>query len=178
MHFARNAKCVVAWEPTGRNRLRLEENLRLNSFSNVVVRPYGLSSSRRTATMTVNPLLPGTASLDTGISDGAGAEREQIELIPLDEEEEIEAPDFIKIDVEGFELEVLQGGKRVLAAHPDLFLEMHGADPEDKKRRVTAIVNCLWELGYHNIRHIESGIMITPTNAAAAAQGHLYARSV
>src|SRR5271155_5494792 len=44
LYFARSARQVVAWEPNRGNRARLEENLRLNSFSNVTVRPYGLSS--------------------------------------------------------------------------------------------------------------------------------------
>src|SRR5580700_6938189 len=62
--FARQADLVVAWEPNSRNRERLTENVRLNSFSNVVVRPYGLSSQPAQARMTFDSLKPGTASLD------------------------------------------------------------------------------------------------------------------
>jgi FkbM family methyltransferase len=174
MFFARTAKRVVAWEPTSRNRKRLEENIRLNSFSNVVVRPYGLSSSRQYAEMSFDSLVPGTASLDAGIA--SGKEHEQIELRTLDEEQGLEAPDLIKVDVEGFELEVLKGASGVLSKFPDLFLEMHGADPQDKQRRVTAIVDHLWKLGYRNIQHVESKTAITRENAAIASQGHLYVR--
>ena len=63
------------------------------------------------------------------------------------------------------------------AARPDLFLEMHGADAEDKRRRVQAIVDHLWPLGYRDILHVESGSRITPDNALVAARGHLYARA-
>lgn len=176
MHFARQARVVVAWEPTSRNRQRLLENVRLNSFTNVTVRPYGLSSQAMQAEMSFDPLVPGTASLDGKIAHGA--EHETIELRVLDQEQGLDAPDFIKIDVEGFELEVLKGATHTLERHPDLFLEMHGADAADKRRRVEAIVGHLWDRGYRNIAHVETKMTITPENAAAAAQGHLYARAV
>ena len=175
MYFARHAIQVVAWEPNSKNRQRLEENLRLNSFTNVIVRPYGLSSEPALASMTFDSLVPGTASLDTKIA--TGAQHETVELRTLDQEEGLKAPDLIKVDVEGFELEVLRGAGRALRSRPDLFLEMHGSDPDDKRRRVQAIVDHIWALGYTNIVHLESRVMITPRNAALAGQGHLYARA-
>lgn len=175
LYFARSARCVVAWEPNRGNRSRLEENLRLNSFANVIVRPYGLSSRATRAEMSFDPLTPGMASLDRGIA--LGAEHETIEVRTLDEEPGLDAPNLIKIDVEGLELEVLKGAVRTLQLHPELFLEMHGADLEDKCRRVNAIANYLWTIGYRNIRHVETGAAITPENASLAFQGHLYARA-
>ena len=145
MLFARQAKAVVAFEPNSRNRQRLLENIRLNSFTNVTVRPYGLSSEAMQAEMSFDSLVPGTASLDGELAHGR--EHETIELRVLDEEQGLPAPDFIKVDVEGFELQVLKGAGRTLDRHPDLFLEMHGADPADKRRRVEAIVAHLWERG-------------------------------
>jgi FkbM family methyltransferase len=110
MLFARQAKAVVAFEPNSRNRQRLLENIRLNSFSNVTVRPYGLSSEAMQAEMSFDSLVPGTASLDGKIAQGA--EHETIELKVLDEEQGLPAPDFIKVDVEGFELQVLKHAAR------------------------------------------------------------------
>jgi FkbM family methyltransferase len=174
LFFARQASQVVAWEPNSRNRKRLNENILLNSFSNVIVRAYGLSSKAMRADMSFDPLAPGTASIDNKLA--AGAVHETIELRTLDEESGLKPPDLIKVDVEGFELAVLQGGARTLARKPDLFLEMHGADPDDKLSRVKAIVDHLWALGYRNILHVESDTPITPQNAAVAAQGHLHVR--
>jgi FkbM family methyltransferase len=172
LYFARQAKKVVAWEPNSHNRQRLNENLKLNAFSNVTVRPYGLSSHAMQAEMSFDPLAPGTASIDSGMA--RGKEHETIELRTLDEEQGLESPDLIKVDVEGFELEVLKGAVRTLASNPTLFLEMHGADPADKRARVKAIVNHLWAAGYRNIFHVESETQITPDNTDIAAQGHLY----
>jgi FkbM family methyltransferase len=174
MYFARHADLVAAWEPNSRNRQRLDENIRLNSFRNVIVRPYGLSSRAARVEMTFDSRTPGTASLDRRIA--SGSEHETIELRTLDQEEGLKAPDLIKVDVEGFELEVLRGAARALEKHPDLFLEMHGSDAADKQRRVHAIVDYLWALDYRSILHVESRQPITPENAAEAAQGHLYAR--
>src|SRR5665213_2616745 len=174
LFFARQASQVVAWEPNSRNRRRLNENILLNSFSNVIVRPYGLSSHPMRAEMSFDSLAPGTASIDTNIA--AGALHETIELRTLDGEEGLKLPDLIKIDVEGFELEVLNGAGATLVRKPALFLEMHGADPEDKRRRVGKIVQHLWGMGYRDILHVESRTQIVPENSAVAAQGHLYAR--
>jgi FkbM family methyltransferase len=181
LYFARNAKQVTAWEPNSHNRRRLAENLKLNSFSNVTVRPYGLSSRSMQAQMSFDSLVPGTASVDTGLA--RGGEYETIELRTLDQEQGLEPPSLIKIDVEGFELEVLKGASRTLTSatsadrRPRLFLEMHGVDQADKRKRVRAIVEHLWELGYRDILHIESRTRIAPENTEIAAQGHLYAQA-
>ena len=175
LFFANQARKVVAWEPNSLNRQRLQDNLRLNGFTNVTVRPYGLASRPSTAEMSFDPLAPGTASVDGKLT--RGAQRETIELRVLDDEQGLDAPDLIKIDVEGFELEVLKGASKTLSSRPTLFLEMHGSGAEDKRRRVAAIVEHLWGLGYRNIFHVETKTQITPDNSAVASQGHLYVRA-
>lgn len=56
-----------------------------------------------------------------------GDEPEDVDVVRLDDEDAVSsdgAVDLIKIDVEGMELDVLQGGARLLAAHqPAIFLE-------------------------------------------------------
>lgn len=171
--FARHSEQVVAWEPTSRNRARLMENLAVNGFRNVIVRPYGLSSAPAKVEVHFDPNAPGTASADRTIAQGA--ESEVIEIRVLDEEEGLPAPDLIKVDTEGFELEVLKGATRTLESKPALFLEMHGAGPEDKRRRVEAIVDFLWDHGYRDVLHVESRQKIHPGNAFEAKEGHLFA---
>jgi FkbM family methyltransferase len=175
LFFAKQARAVVAFEPNSHNRKRLLENLGLNGFSNVTIRPYGLASKPERQEMSFDPLAPGTASVDSKLRK-AGLEHEIIELRVLDDEQGLPEPDLIKVDVEGFELEVLRGAPRTLARKPQLFLEMHGADPQDKRNRVQAIVEFLWQQGYRNIQHVESQQQITLENTAVAAQGHLYVR--
>ena len=61
---------------------------------------------------------------------------------------------------------------RTRERHPDWFLEMHGADPADKRKRVEAIVHHLWRLGYRNISHVErprSSVRSVPLGELLAA---------
>ena len=105
---------------------------------------------------------------------------EQVSITTLDDdirEMSLPAPDFVKIDVEGGELAVLTGARNTLLAHhPQLFLEMHGETMNLKLKNVAAIVAYLNELGYSNIRHVESGVIIDAGNSRVAAKGHLYCR--
>lgn len=111
---------------------------------------------------------------------GVGTFVEEISLVALDEEipqAGLPTPDFIKIDIEGWEMEALRGARQTLQQHkPALFLEMHGETIREKKQKVAAIVEFLWELGYRRILHIETGTPIRPENTAAAMEGHLYCR--
>jgi len=84
-------------------------------------------------------------------------------------------PDFIKIDIEGYELPALNGAREtILKYRPALFLEMHGETIREKKEKVRGITEFLTEMNYH-ILHVETGTVIHPGNAEIAMEGHLYA---
>ena len=186
LFFASRAKQVVCFEPNTQNNKRLMENLQLNGIKNVSVRKVGVGSLQESKTMVSSPLMPGGASVDgkmvAGILEaGDGTVTEQISIVTLDQEipsAGLPAPDFIKIDIEGLEIEALRGAKATLALYkPILFLEMHGETIREKKAKAAAIVAFLWENNYRNIFHIESGSMITPENSDVTMQGHLYCKS-
>ena len=84
-------------------------------------------------------------------------------------------PDFVKIDVEGFELDVLRGMAAVVASHrPALYIEIHGADMAKKLENATAVVEYLWRAGYA-VRHVESSVFIdSAAKIPTARRGHLY----
>jgi len=185
--FASRAKSVVCFEPNDRNYKRLMENLTLNGLKNVQVRKFGVGSRQETLKMVGNPLMPGGSSVDSKLVDdivrsGQPTVVQEISVITLDEEiprAQLPPPDFIKIDIEGWELEALRGARRTLETKkPAVFLEMHGDTVREKKRKVSEIVAFLWEINYHRILHIESGASITPENSTVAMEGHLYCQSV
>jgi len=186
LFFASRAKTVVSFEPNTQNHKRLMENLTLNGIKNVEVRKVGVGSRRETRRMVGSPLMMGGASVDGKTVEGllrAGVETlaEEISIVALDEEipqTSLPAPDFIKIDIEGWEIEALRGARNSLELYkPALFLEMHGETIREKRRKVAEIVAFLWEIGHRRIRHIETGATITLENSSVAMEGHLYCQT-
>lgn len=183
LFFASRAKTVVCFEPNSANRKRLIENLKLNRVNNVEVRQVGVGSRRETRKMVGSPLMPGGASVeDSRVGQLLRARAkmivEDVSIVALDEEipqAGLPLPDFIKIDIEGWEIEALRGARNTLVVYkPTLFLEMHGATIQDKRRKVAEIVDFLWEINYRRIHHIETSTTITPKNSSVAMKGHLF----
>lgn len=184
LFFARSARHVICYEPNPRNYARLCKNLELNRIQNVTVRKFGLAARPGTAAMVWDPKMAGGATLgSTGMSSticqGADARHDEIQITTLDQdlaEAHLPDPDLIKVDVEGFELQVLHGARRLLETkHPALYLELHGETVNEKLRNAQVIVSYLNSIGYAELLHVESGEKITPENYQRASQGHLFA---
>lgn len=177
LFFACRAGTVVSYEPNTRNRMRLAENIALNCCENIRVRPVGLGSVRERRQMASDPLMMGGSNMNPKEVPNASL-FEDIPVTTIDDEVfsgGIPAPNFIKIDTEGWELEVLRGALRTIQEfRPTLFLEMHGATIREKKRKVADIQLFLSQAGYRDIRHVETGTQITHENTATGMEGHLY----
>ncbi len=177
LFFASRGAQVIAYEPHEENHARLIQNIRLNELRNVLVRQVAVGSQAGSGTLTYNPSMAGGGSVNT---NATGTVSQRVEITTLDHDiaaASLPAPDLIKIDIEGWELEALKGTQAILAGHhPALFLEMHGDTMGEKKRKASAIVAFLHEAGYTNILHVETGASITPDNETMAAEGHLYCR--
>ncbi len=181
LFFARQARLVVCYEPHRGNYQRLTENLELNALSHVVARQMGVGDREGRFRLVWSPLMPGGASLEPATASAlerSGGWTEQISVTTLDQEVQagrLPPPDLVKIDIEGYELQALQGARRLLwEHHPALFLEMHGETMNEKRRKAHELVVFLNGLGYHDIRHVESGAAITGANSDEACQGHWY----
>ena len=183
LFFASQARQVVSYEPNSKNHARLMENIRLNHLTNVLVRNVALGAKQETAEMVALPLMSGGASIASNTikalhSSNLSVVSERITVTTLDDdirESSLPPPDFIKVDVEGSELALLMGARETLLTYkPKLFIELHGETMNLKRRNVAEIVGYLNELGYTDIRHIESTTAITQANSATAAQGHLH----
>lgn len=124
---------VYAFEPIPENLATLRHNVVLNGLSNVTIVEQALSSSTGTAEMFVSPWSAFHSLNVEGASKQAnhGPEAGQIEVqtVTLDEfveREGVRAPDLLKIDVEGAELIVLEGGRATLrTVQPLLLCELH-----------------------------------------------------
>jgi len=170
--FSQRASQVVAFEPNAKNRARLEVNLKINGIRNVLVRGVALGAQPGVGQMIWDAASPGGARVVSGSSGGEG-----IEIGTLDQEVAagLVLPDFVKIDVEGFEQQVLEGGRETFTRlRPELFIEIHGNTMNEKKKNVAAVVKLLLGFGYERIVHIESGTLIDESNSAHACRGHLH----
>lgn len=175
LFFASRAAQVIAYEPNEANHARLVENIWLNDLTNVEVRKLGVGREPGAGTLLYDPAMAGGGTLNTNTSARIS---QHIEITSLDHDVAaggLPAPDLIKIDIEGWELQALEGARGTLAVcHPAIFLEMHGETIREKRRNASAIVAFLREAGYTNILHVETGTAITAGNEAVAAEGHLY----
>jgi FkbM family methyltransferase len=177
LFFAAHAAHVIAYEPNEANQARLIENIRLNNLGNVVVRGLAIGGQARSGRLVYDPSMAGGGTLDP---NAVAPISQRVEITTLDHDiatNALPAPDVIKIDIEGWELDALEGARATLDAyHPALFLEMHGETMREKRRKASAIVAFLGDVGYANIVHVESGRAIGLGDNVLAAEGHLYCR--
>jgi FkbM family methyltransferase len=126
---------VYAFEPSGYARSVLKPALRWNRVRNVEIVPFGLSDADG-ASVLHTPIKRrgqlGFGLAHLGEHSAPRATNEQtIRLTTMDgfvAERGLNRLDFIKADVEGWELNVLKGGVGALSVfHPVLFLEVVGS---------------------------------------------------
>ncbi len=117
---------VCAFEPYPAHARAIRHNAALNGFANVEVFEAAVSSAAGRA-----ELLPGDGPSTHRLA-GAGAAPpgslnvEQVSVDDLVAAGRLRGPDFIKIDVEGHEIEVLRGLARTAARfRPALLVEIH-----------------------------------------------------
>jgi FkbM family methyltransferase len=172
---------VVTFEPNPRNFEKIAENVRLNGFANVKVRQIALGAAPGRASLVFPADETARGSLETRIADQIRHEKEvvtiDVEIDTIDRQIAggVPEPEFVKLDVEGVEYDVLQGMTSLLSRkHPRLYIEIHGADAASKLANVTAVAEFLWRSEY-NVVHVESGTAVTtPEHLPAAIRGHLY----
>lgn len=130
----KNEGSVVSFEPEPRSRRNLEENIARSGLSNIRVVPAALSSS--SGKMSMNIAHSAAAGYHSLVADGAetaaNAGTIEVEVLTGDEalaSHGLPAPTAIKIDVEGFELDVLKGMPNCLAnpALKAVLIEVHFA---------------------------------------------------
>lgn len=174
LFFARHAQQVVAFEPNPANGAELQANAALNALTNVRLVPVGVGAARAELPLAVNPLYPSRSTFNMAWASQSGLAHtwHTVAVWPLDEAVPhfgLPAPDFVKIDVEGLEREVVRGMTGLLnTARPELFIELHGPLHADLCADLAQAGYTLW--------HVETHQALDPTVINAVAGGHVYAR--
>ena len=133
--MAKRNVTVFAWEPNPLNRVVFKKNLELNGLTDkVTLHEEALGSSESAKKMSFK-------ALASRIGDEGGL----VSMKRLDSYE-FARVDLIKIDVEGYEYEVLKGAAETIKTHkPALIVELHPKMTANTRVRCTSLLE---ELGY------------------------------
>lgn len=105
---------VFAFEASKHNFSVLQRNIEINAMKNI----HAFQSAVGNEKGRINISLEYNASV---LKEKGG---DTVEMVCLDEFKAT-SPDFVKIDVEGFEIGVLKGAREILANRPKLAMEIH-----------------------------------------------------
>lgn len=147
----KNRGQIVSFEPARVAYERLKDNISLNYFNNILI--YKLAVTDKSG--------EGVLYLSGDVAD-SGANlfhpgkdqtlQEICETVSLDrfsQEQGLQAPDFIKMDVEGAELAALKGAENILAnSRPLLLIEMEEKTLKAAGTDKSAIARLLGSYGY------------------------------
>jgi FkbM family methyltransferase len=172
---------VIAFEPNPANCRAMRANVSVNGFGNVRICDIGLGSGAATGELAVPYGFPGQGTARDDMKHHyfgfPGTLRVPIRLESMDQairDRRLPPPDLVKIDVEGFELEVLRGASATLrSARPRVFVELHGLEAADRQRNVRDILCHMRDCGYPPPTHLELGATVSSVTPEIQ-EGHLW----
>lgn len=175
---ASRGKHVVAVEPMARNLETLYRNIDANGFANVEVFPLGLSDESGIKR------IYGSGTAASLVKGWAGAAADSYALIPVSTLDRVLNDRFdntsllIKMDVEGFELQVLHGAKRILEMNPkpkwlvEIALNEHF--PGGRNDKFCETFDVFFNLGYEaRIADKDQRLVLKSDVQSWAAQGRV-----
>lgn len=110
-------KLVISFEPSSENFSLLDKNVKLNRLDNVVLYNVAAGLSNQKGSLEFN-------EINTGASKIMENESGSVDIVRIDDLD-LELPNFIKIDVEGYEFQVLQGLEKSLKyTSPTIWVEI------------------------------------------------------
>jgi FkbM family methyltransferase len=121
---SRICKKVYAAEPHPGNFQRLQENIALNGYDNIEAFNIGFGEADAPLAMNCSELSNWHSCKDATTGAPGVIEVDGMRIDSFVENRQ--TPTFIKMDVEGFELQVLRGAEKTLSALDRLFIEIHG----------------------------------------------------
>lgn len=159
---------VVAVEPCAATASHLRESLVINQFHQITVVQSALSNKVGTARLQTGA----NSELNSLVSDGQfGASSEEVDLTTLDrlaEEYGCDGVDFIKMDAEGEEERIIEGGRQFFQTQSPLV--MYEIKSGDKIN--LGLVGAFAALGYASFRLVPGIGMLVPFDAAGKLEAY------
>lgn len=159
-----NAGRVISLEPHPRTFKRLHEHITLNGTTNISAVNVGIGQEE--AVVDMYEVVATNAGMNRIIRDMEDPDRYprlEVKIRPLPQvlaDLGVHHVDAMKIDVEGFELEVLRGCRSILASDkPALLIELDDDNLLQNGASASAVVDYLGELGY-SVRKAADGTVL------------------
>jgi FkbM family methyltransferase len=121
---------VHSFEPVNSTRTMLLENLSLNRVTNVVVNSFALSNSNSNGVINIGANAGCNTLVESESGNSIGQLTQEI-VCKTGDSYQVDSqsiPSFIKIDVEGWEPEVVSGMETLLSKSPMIMVEVSGKD--------------------------------------------------
>lgn len=156
-------KKIVAFEPDQAVSAKIEEYIKKNRFKNVKLHSKGVLNYTGSASFFYEPASGWNSVIDSGET--------HFPVIALDECEDAQDATFIKMDVEGSELNALKGAKNIIQSNrPKLAISLY-----HKKEDLINIplylneicVDYKFALRHHSLKHWETILYAMPKNNLA-----------
>ena len=139
---------IYSFEPDPRNFFILEKNIQINGYNNVILEKKAVSNKLGKSTLYVNE-----NSAESSMHKPNNVINEiYVDLITLDNYFEVNSitPDFIKIDIEGYELNALKGMESILQSSnkTKIMIEYNPLTKKELKSDPMDNLTFLSELGF------------------------------
>jgi FkbM family methyltransferase len=170
------AKCVgpagrvISFEPLPVNLSLLRKNVQLNDLQQVQVKAQAVFSRNEELTITVPDHAPNSG--EASVLPVEGATQFRVAATTLDSFCSSTGcrPDFLKMDVEGAEYDVLLGAKETIAqSRPKMLIELHHFDGNLAANLVPELLaSWNYEIRWIDRSHMTSHILALPRTASAS----------
>lgn len=129
---------VHAYEPQAELRPLIERSALINGFSNTTVFERALGEAVGAQDLHHSEHLLGSASLVPGVGLIDGTTQVTVSTLDVDYAG-VSAVSFMKIDVQGYEMQVLRGGRELIARSPNLNIAMEFSPAEHSDPMVSLL---------------------------------------
>jgi FkbM family methyltransferase len=135
---------VIAIEPSPANCEILEHNIELNGYYNIDVQQLAIGDCEGVIGFKLNQACNWNSIAPKGEEGNI-----IVQIVPLDKLVNGSQVDFVRMDVEGYEMNVLKGMERILKENrPRLFIEVHRDKLKDYGSSQTELLEYLASFGY------------------------------
>lgn len=147
---------VCAFEPVSENAAAVRKNIQLNQMDCARLFEVAVGQTSGNAELLLTEWDGGSTLSSSVVSPSEPVSRRTVRVVALDDfisAEKLPRPDFVKIDVEGVEPEVIQGMIRTISeARPILLYEVDDGDKDSLMRRWGELDEQVKALGYEIVR--------------------------